>query len=235
VGDAEQTWPPLYGSIASWLDCYILGSYGPGRLQTQILNEWDACCLYGRGFCTYEAPTASAVAALGQGSFGVVLDSNNTQHSISSWALHHVIWPVIRQHESEDRDADLLPDWWEYRHAGQLSEAQALPWLNGTNRASDADGDGKSDLEEFESGTLPDHQDDVFRIASVVAGDAEYAISWNSARRVMYQLVRSVDAQNWEMIRSNIIGSGSLMTLHIQKDSLGNTDKAFFQLRSTRN
>ena len=58
---------------------------------------------------------------------------------------------------------------------------------------------------------------------------------WNSARRVMYQLVRSVDAQNWEMIRSNIIGSGSLMTLHIQKDSLGNTDKAFFQLRSTRN
>ena len=43
VGDKEQYLDEFY-SIAGYQDLYLLGAYGPGRKQVQILNRRDDCC-----------------------------------------------------------------------------------------------------------------------------------------------------------------------------------------------
>ena len=37
----------FYEQVASYLDLYILASYGLGRTQIQILNQFDSCCFWG--------------------------------------------------------------------------------------------------------------------------------------------------------------------------------------------
>ena len=43
VGDLEQTLDAFY-RIAGYPDLYVMGSYGSGRKQVQILNRHDDCC-----------------------------------------------------------------------------------------------------------------------------------------------------------------------------------------------
>lgn len=45
-GDYEQNVPEIYRAV-NYLDMYIMGSYGDGRRQVQILNQFDPCCFYG--------------------------------------------------------------------------------------------------------------------------------------------------------------------------------------------
>ncbi len=44
LGDIEQYIPQLYRDVAGYLDIYILGAFGKGRKQIQILNRYDDCC-----------------------------------------------------------------------------------------------------------------------------------------------------------------------------------------------
>ena len=44
MGDIEQFLPELYRDIAGYPDLYVLGAYGKGRKQVQILNRNDDCC-----------------------------------------------------------------------------------------------------------------------------------------------------------------------------------------------
>jgi hypothetical protein len=55
----------------------------------------------------------------------------------------------IGAHEYADSDADRLPDWWEMAHFGNLNQT-----ANG-----DPDGDGLSNIEEYELGTDPANPD----------------------------------------------------------------------------
>ncbi len=95
TGDAEQTWPAMYQDTASWLDIYILGSYGRGRRQVHVINQADPWCYWGIGYRTYEPFITNTVARLGAGSYGVFLDSSHAEHRISDCALNSVIIPLI--------------------------------------------------------------------------------------------------------------------------------------------
>jgi len=95
VGDAEQMLAALYHDRASWLDLFILGGYGAGRRQIQLLNQYDPCCFYGLGYTTYEDKVSAAVRQLGQGEFSCVLDSSHREHKISDWAIENVILPAL--------------------------------------------------------------------------------------------------------------------------------------------
>lgn len=90
VGDWEQYYSELY-ALASYPDLYILGSYGPGRGQLQVLNQYDACCFGGIRSRTYEKTVTDAVAKLGQGWFDVFVDDSHRSHMISQHALDTVI------------------------------------------------------------------------------------------------------------------------------------------------
>jgi len=97
TGDAEQTLPALYKKRASWLDLYILGGYGTGRTQIQILNQFDTCCFYGISYTTYEVTVSSTVRTLGYGQWKCVLDSSHKKHQISTWAIDKVIEPALNR------------------------------------------------------------------------------------------------------------------------------------------
>lgn len=86
MGDYEQMLPELYG-ITSYLDLYIMASYGDNREQLQIFNKYDPCCFSGTGYTTYEHHVKNSINKLGKGDFQVFLDTNNEKHSISEESL----------------------------------------------------------------------------------------------------------------------------------------------------
>lgn len=85
-GDYEQTLPELY-HIANYPELYVMGSYGAGRQQVQILNKYDSCCFAGIKYRTYEKTVHDIVAGLGNGHFEVFLDDSHKEHKISDEAL----------------------------------------------------------------------------------------------------------------------------------------------------
>lgn len=89
-GDYEQTIPELY-SIANYPDLYILGSFGDGREQLQILNKYDPCCFAGESFKSYESAVNDRVQGLGSGHFAVYLDTTNREHSIGPDAFETIL------------------------------------------------------------------------------------------------------------------------------------------------
>lgn len=114
VLDAEQWRADLYG-IAGYLDLYVLGGYGAGRHQVQVLNRQDTCCYsarfhdeklphvsdkppaergYEASIRLYEARVQATLKSLGAGGFDVVLDDVEG-HQISPRILDQVIRPAL--------------------------------------------------------------------------------------------------------------------------------------------
>ncbi len=89
-GDWEQILPELY-SIANYTDLYIMGSYGDGRKQLQILNYYDPCCFGGDRYKLYEGYVKEMVAKLGKGTFEVFSDDSHHDHKISNLALTEIL------------------------------------------------------------------------------------------------------------------------------------------------
>jgi len=98
-GDYEQNVPELY-KIANYLELYVLGSYGKGRKQLQILNKYDPCCFAGTKYRTYEKATRDKVYALGKGAFQVYLDDSHREHQISRQAIEVIIDDLERKRKS---------------------------------------------------------------------------------------------------------------------------------------
>ncbi|MCX6874019.1 MAG: glycoside hydrolase family 28 protein [Verrucomicrobia bacterium] len=106
--DIEQYYDPLYreidsdgdgitdtaAGVASWLEIYTLGAFGPGRRQVQILNYNDTCCFFGDAFKTYSNFVPGVVRKLDQGEWGFYSDAND-RHWISSNVIHQVIEPAL--------------------------------------------------------------------------------------------------------------------------------------------
>lgn len=115
--DAEQFYAPLYGEtdsngdgipdtaagVASWLEIYALGGYGPGRRQIQILNLYDSCCFSGDAFKTYTNFVSTVVRNLGEGEWSFYSDSSHSNHLISPIVLNRVIMPGLAGAPSASR------------------------------------------------------------------------------------------------------------------------------------
>jgi hypothetical protein len=86
--DYEQTDVGLY-RIADYAELYVMAA-SSGRHQLQILNRFDACCFYGRGYRFYE-PSVSKVARNVGGSFRVFLDESHREHEVSPMALDSIL------------------------------------------------------------------------------------------------------------------------------------------------
>lgn len=99
-GDRENSLPAFY-QIAGYPELYVLGAYGRGRRQIQILNRHDACCFgqdqhrfpasYDADVRGYERDVRSALRRLGAGEFRVEIDEAATSHMISRNAVHNLI------------------------------------------------------------------------------------------------------------------------------------------------
>lgn len=85
-GDYEQNLPDLY-NIANYLELYVLGAFGQGRAQIQILNQYDSCCFAGIKYRTYELTMREIMRSLDKGKFDIFLDTSHKDHMISGEAL----------------------------------------------------------------------------------------------------------------------------------------------------
>jgi lysophospholipase L1-like esterase len=101
VGDKEQYLEEFY-TIAGYADFYLLGAYGPGRKQIQILNRRDDCCFgeaqhnatragsdYESAMRVYEKKVQQAVGPLGR--FRLEIDDSAPRHMISADAVQIMV------------------------------------------------------------------------------------------------------------------------------------------------
>lgn len=125
LGDCEQTYAPLFGEmdsgdpdsipdtatgVASWLEVFALGGYGPGRRQIQVLNLYDSCCFQGNGFETYDDFLSARVNSLGQGSWSFISDTSHSAHQISPWTISEVLEPALVPPEAGFRRGECNDD-----------------------------------------------------------------------------------------------------------------------------
>ena len=89
-GDWEQTVPEIY-TVANYLELYLMGGYGRGRKQLQILNHFDPCCFSGIRSQEYEEFVARRLEQLGEGEFEVMRDLSHREHEISEAAMERIL------------------------------------------------------------------------------------------------------------------------------------------------
>ena len=87
-------YPPMLAA-ASYLDMFILGASGAGRLQMQIFNRYDRCCYNNTKATLYAPAVAGRAAALG-GAFTVLIDETHADHKISRFALDAILADMKR-------------------------------------------------------------------------------------------------------------------------------------------
>lgn len=93
-GDWEQFAPEVY-RVANYLELYVMATDG-GRLQLQILNEFDPCCFAGRAAEEY-APVVAERAGRWGGVWALWIDSAHRGHIVSPGALGRVIEALNRE------------------------------------------------------------------------------------------------------------------------------------------
>ena len=108
VGDAEQTLQEFY-RIAGYPDLYVLGSFGRGRMQVQILNRKDDCCFgeaqhrgppsYDEAVRAYAKRVQERLEQLRSGSFRLEIDEVAPRHLISTNASSNVILHELNRHK----------------------------------------------------------------------------------------------------------------------------------------
>lgn len=90
----------------------------------------------------------------------------------------------------EDENSDGLPDNWQRNYFG--SDETSWP-----DPSVDSDQDGKSNRDEYLSGTSPTDSSSVLRV-DIVGSPQGAVISWNSIPGALYQLQASSDLKKWE-------------------------------------
>lgn len=116
LGDMEQYLRPLY-AMAGYLDLYVLGGWGEGRHQTQVLNRYDGCCFWGERYQDYEAAVVERTAELGAGSWSFFLDESHAGHEISEHALDAAFGPLLDDAGVQIVD-DISPGWGAFTVSG---------------------------------------------------------------------------------------------------------------------
>ena len=105
-GDTEQLYPPFY-AVAGYPDLYVLGGYGRGRLQVQVLNRYDTSAFgqyvvrphpetFDADLRRYEADVREALSEAGAGSFRLEIDDTTFTHTISPYALTAFLISALR-------------------------------------------------------------------------------------------------------------------------------------------
>jgi hypothetical protein len=107
VGDREQFEPSFY-RVAGYPDLYILGAYGNGRKQIQIVIRADDCCFgqaqhdaastgmaYADAMQEFAGRVHQALKTIGPGSFRLEIDETAPSHMISHLVINRIILPEL--------------------------------------------------------------------------------------------------------------------------------------------
>jgi len=89
-GDWEETVTELYNTI-NYFEIYILGGYGVGREQVQVINKYDPCCFSGIKWQTYSDIVRRRIQELGVGKWDLFLDDTHYEHQISDGSMKMIL------------------------------------------------------------------------------------------------------------------------------------------------
>jgi hypothetical protein len=123
---------------------------------------------------------------------------------------------------SADNDHDGLADDWEVEFFGSLSGPNGGP-------GEDYDGDGRTNLQEFLSGTNPADSANDLRIRAVSLQGGEARVRFHAVTGIRYQLLRASFVNGaWIPVGNPVIGDGRSMTV---ADRMGPASR-FYRLRA---
>jgi len=112
----------------------------------------------------------------------------------------------IAQIGGPDSDRDQMDDDWEMAYFSTLSR----------DGAGDYDGDGASDLSEFNAGTDPANLGSFFRVITITSlGGGQRSIIWSAVpgRTYRVQFKNSVDDEEWTELPSLVTASGTTASM----------------------
>lgn len=107
--------------------------------------------------------------------------------------------------DTDDVDADGLPDWWELYHFGSLS----------SDGDGDVDFDGSAERLEYRAGTDPTDPGDVFSLEYDVVSNRQLRVSWPSLPGGTYLQQKTWDLVTWEALQDPRTGTGAKMSATI--------------------
>ena len=158
--------------------------------RLEVLAETN---LSGVGFVS--VPGVSAITNL-------VRCGADTIAFVSAQGLGLIHTPLI-----SDTDADGLRDEWERQYFGSLDSLAGAP-------SADPDGDGRTNAQEFQSGTDPTIAASVLRITAAGLGGASHVITFPTVIGKRYRLTRAITLFSaWQTVTDNIVGTGGAVSI----------------------
>lgn len=119
-----------------------------------------------------------------------------------------------------DTDSDSLPDWWESEQFGNLAQAYA----------TDADGDGFSNGDEFLAGTVPGNRNSKLAFASAAWGSSgDFVLSFPTVADRNYQVQWSNNLSTWNNLGSTQAGTGAAIEVR-DSGARASSSKRFYRL-----
>jgi hypothetical protein len=130
-----------------------------------------------------------------------------------------------------DADCDGIPDSWMYQYFGHAT-GQAPDKSRATD---DADGDGQSNLAEFQAGTSPTNGTSTFRIIEIALLDEDVLLTWTTVggKKYAVQTVTGGYTSNFVELSPVIIapGTGESLLSFIYPGGATNVPARFYRIR----
>jgi hypothetical protein len=140
-----------------------------------------------------------------------------TAPAVPKW-VHSFTHPVTPP--PEDADGDGLADAWEVSTWGGTNVVNAAH--------GDFDGDGSSNLNEFEAGTDPREANSRLQIAPLRLGQTGLNLRWSGVFGQRYRVLFSEDLNNWYLLKAPVISEGGASSL---PDETTNARTRFYRVR----
>ena len=127
---------------------------------------------------------------------------------------------------NDDTDIDGIPNGYEQGHG--------LDPLNAADASADNDGDGFTNLQEFQAGTSPTNSSSVFRVLSLESTNGDVLVTWQTAGGRTNVVVAASDmAGSFTNVSPNIIlpGSGDVTTNWLDAGGATNGASRYYKIR----
>jgi len=96
--------------------------------------------------------------------------------------------------------------------------------FNWPSPTADSDGDGVSNLQEFQAGTNPTNALSVLRQQMISTGQGPF-LQWNTEPGLMYQVIQSVDMKTWSNFSGPRFAAG-----HVDSIPVGGSQSGYFRI-----